>query len=117
VASGVDQYTVVDNPDRERFELRDGDEVIGFSQYKRRGGLIAFIHTEIDSDQEGEGLGSRLISEALDAVRAEGLRVLPFCPFVRAYIEKHPHPYLELVPAGLRANFDLPTVERVARDS
>jgi predicted GNAT family acetyltransferase len=108
VARQVTEYKVVDAPERERFEIRAGDEVLGFSEYRRRGGLIAFIHTEVDPEHEGEGLASRLISSALEAVREEGLSVLPFCPFVRGYIAKHPDPYLELVPPELRAHFELP---------
>jgi uncharacterized protein len=108
VASQVAEFSVVDVPERERFEIRGGDEVLGFTEYRRRGDLIAFIHTEVDPGQEGKGLASRLISSALDAAREEGLSVLPFCPFVRGYITKHPDPYLELVPADLRAHFELP---------
>ena len=85
-----------------------GDEVAGFTEYHRRGGLIAFVHTEVAPEYEGKGLASRLIAGALDASRDQGLAVLPFCPFVRGYIAKHPGPYLELVPTGLREHFELP---------
>jgi uncharacterized protein len=108
VTSDVAQYTVVDAPEQERFEIRIGDEVAGFTEYHRRGGLIAFVHTEVAPEHEGKGLASRLIASALDASRDQGLAVLPFCPFVRGYIAKHPDPYLELVPAGLRKHFELP---------
>lgn len=104
----VAEYSVADAPANERFEIRAGDEVVGFTQYKRRGHLIAFIHTEVSPEYEGKGLASRLISAALDASRAEGMAVLPFCPFVRGYIEKHPDEYLNLVPENLREDFRLP---------
>ena len=109
MGSEVAEFSVVDVPDRERFEIRAGNEVVGFAQYKRRGGLIAFIHTEISPAHEGKGLAGRLISSALDAAREDGLVVLPFCPFVRGYIAKHPDEYLNLVPADQRENFELPT--------
>jgi predicted GNAT family acetyltransferase len=102
------QARVVDAPDEQRFEIRVGDEVAGVSEYKRRRGLVAFLHTEVAPEQEGKGLASRLISEALDAARDQRLAVLPFCPFVRDYIAKHPDEYLDLVPADLRQHFDLP---------
>jgi predicted GNAT family acetyltransferase len=108
VTSDVAQYSVVDAPDRERFEIRTGDEVAGFTEYHRRGGLIVFVHTEVAPEHEGRGLASQLITGALDAARDQGLAVLPVCPFVRGYIAKHPDPYLELVPAGLREDFELP---------
>jgi predicted GNAT family acetyltransferase len=81
-------------------------EPAGFAQYRDRGELIAFVHTEIDDRFEGQGLGGRLISHALDDARARELAVLPFCPFVNAYIERHPE-YVELVPADLRTQFGL----------
>jgi predicted GNAT family acetyltransferase len=95
---------VTDHPDRERFEITADGELAGFTQYRRRPGLIAFVHTEIDPRYEGRGLASALIREALDASRDEGLAVLPFCPFVNAYIEKHPE-YAELVPEAFREKF------------
>jgi predicted GNAT family acetyltransferase len=90
---------IIDNPDRERFEIRVSDELAGFAQYRRRPGLMAFIHTEIDPRFEGQGLGSQLIAGALDAAREAGLAVLPFCPFVNAFIGRHPE-YVSLVPAA-----------------
>jgi predicted GNAT family acetyltransferase len=107
VTSTTADYAVVDVPERQRFEIRAGDRVAGFTEYRRHGGLIAFIHTEVDPEFEGKGVGSRLISAALDAARDQGLAVLPFCPFVRGYIRRHPEGYLDLVPADHRANFEL----------
>ena len=82
-------------------------QLAGFAVYRRRPGLIAFIHTEIEPAFEGQGLAGRLISAALEAARRETLAVLPFCPFVRDYIERHPE-QLDLVPGQFRAQFGLP---------
>ncbi|GAA4673574.1 GNAT family N-acetyltransferase [Phytohabitans rumicis] len=101
---------VVDNSAAGRFEVHVDGEVAGVALYKRRGATISFTHTEIDSRFEGRGLGSVLVRGALDAARAEGAAVLPFCPFVRSYIERHPE-YLDLVPAGDRGRFDLERVQ------
>lgn len=97
---------VADNPERERYEIHLGDELAGFTQYRLRRGLIAFVHTEIGDRFEGQGLGGRLIAFALDDARARGLAVLPFCPFVSAYIQRHPG-YVDLVPEAQQAQFDL----------
>jgi uncharacterized protein len=99
---------VVDAPDRERFEVRVGDELAGFAEYRRRPDLIAFTHTMIDPRFEGQGLASKLVRTALDIARSSGLRVLPFCPFVRGYIAGHAADYLDLVPQDMRSSFDLP---------
>lgn len=97
---------VADAAERQRYEVRVGEELAGFAQYRPRPGALAFTHTEIDDRFEGQGLGGRLVSFALDDVRERGLAVLPYCPFVRAYIERHPD-YLDLVPASRRGEFDL----------
>lgn len=97
----------VDVPERNRFEIRLGDELAGFADYSRRPGLIAFTHTEIDPSYTGRGLAGRLIARALDGARADGLSVLPFCSFVSGWIEEHPGE-LELVPAQYREQFGLP---------
>jgi uncharacterized protein len=97
---------VTDDPARERYEITVDGAPAGSTIYRRRPGLIAFVHTEIDPRFEGRGFGGRLISAALDDARADGEIVLPFCPFVNAYIERHPE-YADLVPAEYRERFGL----------
>jgi uncharacterized protein len=98
--------TVTDVSDRRRFEIEVDGAVLGFAEYRRRPGVITFLHTEIDPAHEGEGLGTLLVKAALDTARAEGLAVLPYCPFVRGFIDRH-REYLDLVPVERRANFTL----------
>ena len=98
---------IVDVAERSRFEIRVDGEVAGYAEYRRRPGLIAFIHTVIDPRFEGRGLASELVRAALSEARSDELSVLPFCPFVRGYIARHAA-YLDLVPEGMRAKFDLP---------
>jgi predicted GNAT family acetyltransferase len=62
----------------------------------------------VASEFQGQGVGGRLICAVLDTARNQHLTVLPFCPFVRGYIAKHPDDYLDLVPADLREHFELP---------
>jgi predicted GNAT family acetyltransferase len=99
-------FAVRHAPERNRFEIEADGTVVGFVQYHRKPGTIAFVHTEIDPEHEGAGLGGALVSAALDGARREGVRVLPFCPFVRSYIEHHPE-YVDLVPEERRAEFRL----------
>lgn len=97
---------VVDRPEAHRFEVRVDGTVAGFAEYRRRGGSVAFTHTVVQDGFEGRGVGSALARGALDAVRAEGSSVLPFCPFIRGWIQRHPE-YLDLVPDAQRARFGL----------
>lgn len=100
------QIAVADDAAGERYEIRVDGEPAGFLQYRLRTGLIELVHTEIDEEFEGRGLGSRLISFALDDARDRGLAVLPFCPFVNDYIRRH-RQYVALVPEGRRQDFEL----------
>jgi predicted GNAT family acetyltransferase len=97
---------VTDNADIERYEIRADGELAGFLQYRLRPELIELVHTEIDEEFEGRGLGSRLISFALNDARDRGLAILPFCPFVNDYIRRH-RQYVALVPEGRRPDFEL----------
>jgi hypothetical protein len=81
--------TVHDAPDAERYEIRDGDRLLGLAAYRRRGDEVVFTHTEVDPQAEGSGLGGTLVRGALDDVRSRGLRVVPQCSFVRSWIERH----------------------------
>ncbi len=81
---------VADNPGANRYEAVLDGRVVAFSRYRRIGDRLVFIHTETDAAFEGRGVGSRLVREALDDVRARGLRVTAKCPFVRAWIARHP---------------------------
>jgi uncharacterized protein len=99
--------TVRDNPDRQRYEAFLGEELAGFAEYRLRPGRITFTHTEVDDAYEGEGVGSRLASEVLDAARDADLDVYPACPFIAEYIRRHPDQYLGLVPEQVRGKYDL----------
>lgn len=80
---------VVDAGDR--FEARTADGVVaGFAAYVREPGRVIFTHTEVDPAFEGRGVGSALAAGALDQVRGSGDRVVPLCPFIKAYIARHP---------------------------
>ena len=81
---------VVDNPADERYELRVGDEPAGQIVYRLRENAVALIHTEVADAFEGHGLGGKLVAGALADIRGRGLRLIPICPFVRSYLERHP---------------------------
>lgn len=78
-----------DNPALSRFEL-DAGGVTAVAYYKLADGVITFTHTEVPPQAQGAGIASSLIAGALEAARARGLKVMAQCPFVRAYLGKHP---------------------------
>ena len=83
--------TVVHRSDERRYELQVGGEHAGELVYRDRGNnVLAFLHTEVDPKLQRKGLGSALVAGALDDVRERGLRVVPLCPFVGAYVRRHP---------------------------
>ena len=80
---------VVDNRARHRFELEVEGET-AFAEYRRERHEHASPTRSCREALDGRGIGSRLVHDALEQVRAEGLKVVPLCPFVEAYIDKHP---------------------------
>jgi uncharacterized protein len=101
-----DEIVVRDVPAEHRFEILLGGKRAGVVVYRREGAAYAFLHTEVDPEFEGRGLGSRLVKDALDEVRRQGVPVLPYCPFTRAYIQRH-REYADLVPPAHHARFGL----------
>jgi len=78
-----------DNAARSRFEL-EADGVTVFMNYRLAGNVMSLDHTETPVEARGRGLASQLIKGVLDEARARGLKIVPRCPFVRAYLDKHP---------------------------
>ncbi len=83
--------TVVHNAEKQRYEVRDDDAVVGYTQYPPDDdGRLVFDHTEIDKGYSGQGLGGKLVGFALDDVRERGKRIVAICSYVDKFIEKHP---------------------------
>ena len=101
------QTEVTDNPADKRFELRTDGQVAGYAAYRPGDAAVTITHTEVDSAYEGQGLGLVLVQGALDQLRERGVALVPQCPFVRRFLEKH-EDYLDLVPAADRDRFGLP---------
>jgi predicted GNAT family acetyltransferase len=80
---------VRNNTAQNRFELDvDGEQAVAY--YRLTPGVITFIHTEVPQALSGRGIGTKLIGDALEMVREQGLKVVPQCPFVSAFVGKHP---------------------------
>lgn len=83
------------NDARNRYELTV-DGLMAISEYNRLANAIMFTHTEVPETLEGQGVGSALAKGALDDVRAQGLQVIPLCPFIAAFIRRHQE-YVDIV--------------------
>lgn len=73
-----------------RFEIRLDGELVGLADYFDDDGVRAFPHTEVDPVHRGRGLAGKLVGHALRETRSEGLAVDPVCPYVAAFIRRHP---------------------------
>jgi predicted GNAT family acetyltransferase len=91
------------NDDAHRYEAYIDRDLVGFAEYQLTDRLVVFTHTQVEDRCEGMGVGSALARGALDDVRAEGTRkVLPICPFIKAWIGQHPD-YQDLVYGAPRS--------------
>ena len=80
---------VVDNPDANRFELTVDGHLAELT-YRRAGGRLVLLHTEVPGELEGKGLGGVLVAAAVDQAVATGETVVPECNFARGWLERHP---------------------------
>ncbi|WP_428966626.1 GNAT family N-acetyltransferase [Micromonospora fluostatini] len=83
-------YLVTDEPARRRFEILVDDALAGFTTYEPRGEVLVFTHTEVDPRFQDQGVGSALIRATLDQIRDRGGRIVVHCPFMTAFVDRHP---------------------------
>ena len=88
---------VADNPALSRYEMVV-DGVTAFVAYRRDGDVVELVHTEVPQALSGRGVGTTLARGTLDLIRAAGLTIRPLCPFIAAFIQRHPD-YADLVAA------------------
>lgn len=95
VATGM-SIEVTHNADKQRYEIHVDGTFAGFTQAKPDGDVVDFPHTVVFDEFEGQGLASKLVAGALDDVRSRGQRMIPTCPYVAKFIDKHSE-YSDLV--------------------
>ena len=91
-----EQVAVHRNDENHHYEATLDGKVVGFVRFRHRPGQILLIHTETDPEYEGRGVGTALARGALDDVRAHGEKAAVMCPFIGAYVKRHPE-YQDLV--------------------
>lgn len=95
MADEAARVEVTRNEAKEQWEAHAGGDV-GVLTYSEQDGKLFLLHTEVPEALEGQGIASRLVRAALDHARDKGEKVVPFCPFARAYIQRHKE-YAELL--------------------
>jgi len=89
----------------DRFTIEVGGQQAGFTRFVEHDGRRVFFHTEVDDAYSGQGLASVLVRQALAATRDDGLRVVPVCPYVKRWLEKHPD-HADLAETPTRDDLD-----------
>ncbi len=93
--------TVADDPSESAFTATVDGEIVGRAVYRLKDDVVVFTHTETAPSMQGQGIANVLAGRALDAVAASGRKLVPQCPFISAYIRRHPE-YADLIdPAHL----------------
>jgi predicted GNAT family acetyltransferase len=86
----MENYELIDNQDENQYEFRIGKHIAKIEYIKTKNNEIYLTHTETPIALEGKGIASALVKEVLEDIKAKGLRLVPLCPFVVSYIQKHP---------------------------
>ena len=86
----TEEYELIDNVDGKQYEFHIREYVPYIEYMKSKNGEIYFTHTEVPIPLEGKGVGSQLVAKSLADVERQGLKLVPLCPFVAAYIQRHP---------------------------
>ncbi|MFN2188578.1 MAG: GNAT family N-acetyltransferase [Candidatus Promineifilaceae bacterium] len=97
----LDDITVVNNQDENRFEVRVAEHLAVIDYYRLEDEIV-YTHTGVPEPLSGQGLASKMAEAALEYARGEGLKVVPQCPFVRAYMRRHKQ-YQDLLSANFGA--------------
>lgn len=86
----INALQVVDNPQEKRLEINLGNGDYAFVEYQPAGPNIIYTHTEVPEKYEGMGVGGKLANAAMEHAKEHGLKVQPLCPFIKAYVARHP---------------------------
>ncbi len=102
------ELSVVDNTAAHRFELYADDQLAASIHYREdEPNVFAFLHTETLPQFAGQGMATALVYQMLERLQRAGAQILPYCPFVNAYLREHPE-RVALVPPAERRRFGLP---------
>ena len=96
---------VLDRPEVNRYEIAVDDQV-AYLNYRRNDEHVLLSHTEVPESLRGQGLGQQLARHAMDEARRTGEHVIVKCPFVTAWLRRHPE-YNDIVVAKVKEDGDV----------
>ena len=102
----MDSLELSPNPAAQRYEAKRGGHVIALIEYRDASSARSLTHTEVNPDLEGQGIGSQLVKFALEEIKSSGSSLVPICPFVATYVQRH-REYAEVVAPANRKLYGL----------
>ena len=102
----MDSLELSHNPAAQHYEAKQGGQIVAFIEYRDAASARLLTHTEVNPDLEGQGVGSQLVKFALEEIKSSGASLVPMCPFVAAYVQRH-REYAELVAPAHRKLYGL----------
>lgn len=94
----TDLLKVTQNEDKNRFEIQIDDHT-AVAEYIIKGGKLVLTHTEVPEVLEGNGIAGRLAKYAFQYAKDNDLKVMPLCPYMAAYVKRHPEVREVVLPA------------------
>ncbi|MBF4562732.1 N-acetyltransferase [Microbacterium sp. VKM Ac-2870] len=92
-----DDIRIARNDEQHRYEILVDGEIAGFTEFEEDAeGRLVFPHTEIDPAYGGRGLGTKLVASAMADEATRGDVIVPECPFIVTYLQKHDVPGLQI---------------------
>jgi predicted GNAT family acetyltransferase len=92
------ELKVIENKEKKRFET-EVEGRLALIEYIRAENKVYLTHTEVPKELEGKGIASSLVKQVLQQIKDEGLELVPLCPFVAAYLKRHPE-WKEILAKG-----------------
>jgi len=92
-------YKLIDNTEGKQYEYHI-DGALAKIEYIKAKDKIYLTHTEVPKELEGKGVASSLVKQVLEDIETKELTPIPMCPFVAAYIKRHPE-WKKLVLKGI----------------
>ena len=81
--------SVTHNAVRNRYEMPT-EHGLAIAEYRQQGDRLIFTHTEVPPEDEGKGLAAKVVRAALEDTHRRGLKIVPACSYVVAYVRRHP---------------------------